>query len=89
MNFVSFRNLKLYQKITIVIFAMVLLTALSLYFSSNYIFKQNFELSIKKRVAETLDVTHSIIEDYHNRAVSALGIITLTPEFTGAVAAKN
>ncbi len=85
MNFFIFGNLKLYQKITAVIFTMVLLTALSLYFSSNYIFKQNFELSIKKRVSETLAVTHSIIEDYHNRAASALGIITLTPEFVNAV----
>lgn len=84
-----YKNLKLYQKITVVIFAIVLLTALSLYFSSNYIFKQNFELSIKKRLDETLGVTHSIIEDYHNRARSALGIITLTPEFVNAVAAGN
>lgn len=85
MNLVFYNNLKLYQKITAVIFTMVLLTALSMYFSSNYIFKQNFELSVKKRVSETLDVTHSIIEDYHNRARSALGIITLTPEFVNAV----
>ena len=88
MNF-ALNNLKLYQKITAVIFTMVLLTAFSMYLSSNYIFKQNFELSIKKRVSETLDVTHSIIEDYHNRARSALGIITLTPEFVNAVTTAN
>ncbi|OGM08788.1 MAG: hypothetical protein A2008_01365 [Candidatus Wallbacteria bacterium GWC2_49_35] len=89
MNFSLYKNLKLYQKITVVIFAIVLLTALSLYFSSNYIFKQNFELSIKKRLSETLGVTHSMIEDYHNRARSALGIITLTPEFVNAVSSAN
>ena len=89
MKFIFNKNLRLYQKITIVIFLMVLLTALSLYFSSNYIFRQNFELSIKKRVSETLDVTHSIIEDYHARARSTLGIITFTPDFIEAIASKN
>jgi len=89
MNFSIYKNLRLYQKITIVISTMVLLTALVLYLGSDYIFRQTFEDAIKKRVSETLDVTHSMIEDYHLKAKSVLGIISFNREFMEAVRTGN
>jgi len=68
---------------------MVLFTALVLYLGSDYIFRQTFEDTIKKRVSETLDVTHSMIEDYHLKAKSTLGIISFNREFMEAVKTGN
>lgn len=82
-------NIKLYQKITLVIFIMVLITAFSLFFGSRFIFQQTFEDTVKKRVAETLDVMHSMIEEYHHRAKSALGMISFNRDFSVALKAEN
>ncbi|MEZ7890839.1 MAG: diguanylate cyclase [Candidatus Wallbacteria bacterium] len=84
-----YKNLKLYQKITVVIFAMVLLTAIPLYIGYDYIFKESFEFSINKRLTETLGVIHNVIEDYHGRARTAVGIISFNRDFCEAVASEN